>query len=388
MHKRHQLLLSRNYEFLVMEIPMDPTLEAFKPRKVLTSHDYEQLRTLRHQGRRALARYLLAVLPVRGPRAFQALLESLQEANAQHLVDLLVAQSGADNVEQLIRVPDNTAAAHQPNRPLKTPSDTPLPPGPDPHEYAVRLARNNKLIREFVDPSSISPVLAQNKVISAREADMVLHLSGKNKKWDLILSAVLQRGERAFQAFMAALLQKGYSTMFHTIQETSTVASDTDPELDQECYNTDNNDYDTGIERKNDTTKASQTYPTESVDDLTPGMARKKNGVDADTQTQRRMSEDVQNLPNSYNDLEKNGHSDAEVNKHPSEGENVSDSYEHEQNSARPVTSNSLHSNDARSDRTKDSPTKVKSPSKSLRRRSSNTGNLISLQEEDETMHL
>ena len=84
-------------------------------------------------------------------------------------------------------------------RPSKTPSDTPLPPGPDPHEYAVRLARNNKLIREFVDPSSISPVLAQNKVISAREADMVLHLNGKNKKWDVSQGNDILTGDSLLQ---------------------------------------------------------------------------------------------------------------------------------------------------------------------------------------------
>lgn len=49
-------------------------------------------------------RYFLAVLPHRGSRAFQAFLESLQEANAQHLVDLLLQQAGAMNLEELLKV--------------------------------------------------------------------------------------------------------------------------------------------------------------------------------------------------------------------------------------------------------------------------------------------
>ncbi|RUS85939.1 hypothetical protein EGW08_006342 [Elysia chlorotica] len=408
MLKRHQLLLSKNYEFLVMEIPMDPTLEALRSRKVLTSHDFEQLRTLRHQGRRALARYLLAVLPVRGPNAFKALLESLQEANAQHLVDLLVAQSGAENVEQLIKIPPAEGG------PPRTPSDTPLPAGPDPHEYAVRLARNNKLIREFVDPSSISPVLAQNKVISAREADMVLHLNGKNKKWDLILSAILQRGERAYQAFMAALLQKNYSTMFHTIQETPTVGSDTDPDLDNDDYNTsgDEDDVDDTIDSIN---KASQTHPLnsdhfeESDDELKAEaiasvMARNRNVADADTQTRGYTPNHA--LLNGSRDLQDDGVPPTPQNRNGSRisqrsnsgpvnnqngDDNVSNNGEQiptGQNSARPDTSNSMQSNGAPPpSNTQDNPAANKSPSKSQRRRSSAAGNLNSLQEEDESSY-
>ncbi|CAL1528413.1 unnamed protein product [Lymnaea stagnalis] len=222
MQKRHQALLIANHEFLVSEIPMDATLEAIREKRILTWHDFEQLKTLRHQGRKALARYFLAVLPQRGPKAFHALLESLQEANAQHLVDLLLQQAGAMNLDDLFKTPE----------PPRSPSDTPLPPGPDPNEYAVRLMRNAKYIREFVDPADISPVLTQNKVITPREADMVLHIHGRNKKWDLLLAALLQRGERAYQAFMAALLQKGYSAVFHTIQETTTEPSGSDEDSD------------------------------------------------------------------------------------------------------------------------------------------------------------
>ena len=41
----------------------------------------------------SLCRYLLAVLPYRGSKAFKALLEALQDANAQHVVDLLLEQN-------------------------------------------------------------------------------------------------------------------------------------------------------------------------------------------------------------------------------------------------------------------------------------------------------
>ncbi|XP_059149448.1 uncharacterized protein LOC131936460 [Physella acuta] len=223
MQRRHHTLLATNHDFLVNEIPVDETIDAIRNKNILNWHDFEQLKTLRHQGRKALARYLLAVLPHRGSTAFQAFLESLQEANAQHLVDLLLQQAGAVNLEELFQSPP-------PGN--KTPTDTPLPLGPDPHEYAVRLMRNAKFIREFVDPAEISPVLTQNKVITAREADMVVHIHGRTKKWELILAALLQRGERAYQAFMAALLQKGYSAVFHAIQETTTELSGSDDDDD------------------------------------------------------------------------------------------------------------------------------------------------------------
>ncbi|KAK6997751.1 caspase-2 [Biomphalaria glabrata] len=217
MLRRHQMLLNANHEFLVNEIPMEETLKAIRGKHILTWHDFDQLKTLRHQGRKALARYFLAVLPHRGQRAFQAFLESLQEANAQHLVELLLQQAGVMNMEDLFN-----QQSPEPGMAPKTPTDSPLPPGPDPHEYAVRLVRNAKYIRRFVDPADISPILTQNKIITPREADIVLHLHGRNKKWDLLMTALLQRGERAYQAFMAALIQKGYSSVFHTIQETTT----------------------------------------------------------------------------------------------------------------------------------------------------------------------
>uniref|UniRef100_A0A0B7AXV0 CARD domain-containing protein n=1 Tax=Arion vulgaris TaxID=1028688 RepID=A0A0B7AXV0_9EUPU len=225
MQRRHQLLLSNNHEFLISEIPMDAVLEVIRGKRILSWHDFEQMKTLRHQGRRAIARYFLAVLPYRGCQAFQAFLESLQEANCQHLVDLLLQQAGAVTLDELLKEDSFGAENTQSNNrgPLKTPTDTPLPLiRPDPHEYAVKLTRNARFIQQFVDPAHISPLLAQNKVLTAREADMVTHLNGRYKKWELIMAALLQRGERAFQAFMAALLQKDYSTVFHAIQETST----------------------------------------------------------------------------------------------------------------------------------------------------------------------
>ena len=73
-----------------------------------------------------------------------------------------------------------------PEEERKTPSDSPVSRiRQDPHEYAVRLSRNSSLIREFVDPYHVTPVLVQNKVMTEREADMVHHLHGLNKKWDV-----------------------------------------------------------------------------------------------------------------------------------------------------------------------------------------------------------
>ncbi|KAH9499541.1 hypothetical protein Btru_078087 [Bulinus truncatus] len=115
MFKRHQLLLTANHDFLVNEIPMDETLKAIREKNILSWHDFEQLKTLRHQGRKALARYFLAVLPHRGQRAFQAFLESLQEANAQHLVELLLQQAGAVNMEDLFKSPDPTSTPQTPS---------------------------------------------------------------------------------------------------------------------------------------------------------------------------------------------------------------------------------------------------------------------------------
>ncbi|XP_012941669.2 uncharacterized protein LOC101850500 [Aplysia californica] len=100
------------------------------------------------------------------------------------------------------------------------------PKGPDPYEYAVRLSKNSKLIREFVDPSHVTPILTQNKIMTKMEADVVYHLHDTSKKWDLILAVLQQRGERAYQAFLVALLQSKYVTMFHTIQGTRVSLSD------------------------------------------------------------------------------------------------------------------------------------------------------------------
>ncbi|XP_005105031.1 uncharacterized protein LOC101848227 [Aplysia californica] len=233
MLKQHRVVLSNNHDFLVSEIPMDPTLEAIRTKNILTWHDMDQLKTLRHQGRRALARYFLGVLPYRGSKAFDSLLESLQEANAQHIVDLLLEQNVKYGMTHSSSPVENGSGNTKSKPGSDTPTDTPMPPqGPDPHEYAVRLSRNSKLIREFIDPAHVTPTLTQNKVMTEREADMVHHLHGKNKKWDLILAVLLQRGERAYQAFMAALLQKEYNTMFHTIQETSVALSESENEAD------------------------------------------------------------------------------------------------------------------------------------------------------------
>ncbi|GFN85063.1 caspase-2 [Plakobranchus ocellatus] len=429
MHRRHQLLLSKNYEFLVMEMPMDPTLEAIKSKKVLTWHDFEQLKTLRHQGRRALARYLLAILPARGSRAFQALLESLQEANAQHLVDLLVAQAGVDNIDQLVKTPPPGARGDSAGAPPRTPTDTPLPSGPDPHEYAVRLARNNKLIREFVDPSSISPILAQNKVITPREADMVLHLNGKNKKWDLILAAVLQRGERAYQAFMAALLQKGYSTMFHTIQETSTIASDSEQEMDvsDEDDSDENRTYEdiiagktlsksTQVSRRQ-SLRAEEEAVVESDEEVREEAqklvnSRNKSVLDADSQTlagaqpEDAISQGSDRIPGNRSSSQGNHGRNSQARNSPKTSKSLSRNSTHpvdagannlSRNSAHPNAAsaedtNSSHGGDAStkpggSDVANGGQAGSSNAAKAQRRRSSVTSNLKSLQEEDETMH-
>ena len=105
---------------------------------------------------------------------------------------------------------------------------------------------------------------------------------------------------------MAALLQKGYSTMFHTIKETPTVASDTDPEPDQADYDTEDED----VIDKSGNTKASQTYPVtleEADEELNgepeaPMKTRNRNVADADTQTRRPKSEAA--LPKGLNDLQ------------------------------------------------------------------------------------
>ena len=203
---------------------------------------------------------------------------------------------------------------------------------------------------------------------------------------------------------MAALLQKGYSTMFHTIQETSTAGSDTDPELDQSDYNSDDNDHD----------EATQTNPLnfdhfeESDEELKEEakasvMARNKNVADVDTQTRGRTPEDA--LLNGSNDLQNDvpnsqdrggsiagnsEHLDSRNMDNENEDDNMSNGggqIPPAQNNARPDTSNSIQSDERPPNSIKESPTANKSPSKSQRRRSSAAGNLKSLQEEDESMY-
>lgn len=57
MQRRHHTLLATNHDFLVNEIPVDETIDAIRNKHILNWHDFEQLKTLRHQGRKALARY-------------------------------------------------------------------------------------------------------------------------------------------------------------------------------------------------------------------------------------------------------------------------------------------------------------------------------------------
>uniref|UniRef100_A0A2C9LTN2 CARD domain-containing protein n=1 Tax=Biomphalaria glabrata TaxID=6526 RepID=A0A2C9LTN2_BIOGL len=197
MLKRHQMLLNANHEFLVNEIPMEETLKAIRGKHILTWHDFDQLKTLRHQGRKALARYFLAVLPHRGQRAFQAFLESLQEANAQHLVELLLQQAGVMNMEDLFNQQS-----------------------PEPVQNNVRF------------PWSDDLVLGQDgaDVCWVHKSPDVFCIPDQPYGVFLLMTALLQRGERAYQAFMAALIQKGYSSVFHTIQETTTEFSGSEDE--------------------------------------------------------------------------------------------------------------------------------------------------------------
>lgn len=88
----HKVLLDVNEEFLVSECPSLLLVLSLQEKGVLTQLDLQQIRSLEAQGRRAVMRYVLHVLPMRGPLAFPALLESLQTAQAQHLVDLLLEQ--------------------------------------------------------------------------------------------------------------------------------------------------------------------------------------------------------------------------------------------------------------------------------------------------------
>ena len=93
----HKTLLEVNEEFLVSEAPVTPLIQALHDRHVLTDLDLQQLSSLELQGSRAVKRFVLHVLPHRGPLAFPALLESLQEARAQHLVDLLLEEEAVLN---------------------------------------------------------------------------------------------------------------------------------------------------------------------------------------------------------------------------------------------------------------------------------------------------
>lgn len=88
----HKTILQVNEEFLVSEAPAAPLLHALRQKDVLTSTDWEQVRYLEGQGQRAVKRFVVHVLPKRGPLAFPAFLESLIEARAQHLVDLLLEE--------------------------------------------------------------------------------------------------------------------------------------------------------------------------------------------------------------------------------------------------------------------------------------------------------
>lgn len=88
----HKTLLKANEDFLLDEVPARTLLRVLSQEQLLTSADLRQLFNLELQGSRAVTRYLLYVLPSRGPLAFPTFLQALQTVNAQHLVDLLLEE--------------------------------------------------------------------------------------------------------------------------------------------------------------------------------------------------------------------------------------------------------------------------------------------------------
>lgn len=91
----------------------------------------------------------------------------------------------------------------------------------DPHEYARRLKTNMMQIRQAVNPLVLLPDLLQAGVLSEWEGHLLRQSQGQpDNAWTVVMAAVLQRGQTAYKAFGAALLQHGYSTVFDTIQGT------------------------------------------------------------------------------------------------------------------------------------------------------------------------
>lgn len=91
----------------------------------------------------------------------------------------------------------------------------------DPHEYARRLKTNMMQIRQAVNPVVLLPDLLQAGVLSKWEGHLLRQSQGQpDNAWTVVMAAVLQRGQTAYKAFGAALLQHGYGTVFDTIQGT------------------------------------------------------------------------------------------------------------------------------------------------------------------------
>ncbi|XP_076443130.1 uncharacterized protein LOC143281739 [Babylonia areolata] len=207
----HRTLLEVNEEFLVSEAPTTPFLQALLDKRVLTDLDLQQLGSLEAQGSRAVTRFVLHVLPLRGPLAYSALLEALQEARAQHLVDLLL---------------EGEAVLQAAVKPIELPETRQTPAKPqaeDPNEYARKLRANKELIeKEVADPAQcLEGPLLQAGVLTSLEVALLERVRGQHAlTWSVLWGVLLQRGPRAFRAFMGALLHNGYSSLHRTIQET------------------------------------------------------------------------------------------------------------------------------------------------------------------------
>ena len=101
------------------------------------------------------------------------------------------------------------------------PERDPPQPAEDPNEYARKLRANMELIENAVDPQHVIPAMLQNGVLSELEERLLAEVKGQHAlTWSVLWGVLMQRGARANNAFMGALLQRGYNALFHTIQET------------------------------------------------------------------------------------------------------------------------------------------------------------------------
>lgn len=108
------------------------------------------------------------------------------------------------------------------------------------------------------------------------------------------MAALLQRGERAYQAFMAALLQKGYSAVFHAIHETSNAPSGSDEEEEYLSDRENDNVMESDEEIKAETLEIAKRNSL--TDELLRGSTSSRDfGTDADEALLKRSS-DLMNI--------------------------------------------------------------------------------------------